>query len=211
MTPAHTTRKGNRRYRYYTCSSAQKRGWHTCPSKSIPAGEIEQFVIERIRCIGNDPSLLAETFAAAYAQTEARIAELTHQHVGLERDLKHWNSDIHVLVAGGANTGNTPDVSRLADLHERVRLGERRLSEIRAEFDSLSGPQVTEAEVEQALCVFGPVWDSLTPREQTEVVQSLVERVDFDGGTNQLSITFHASGIQALADELAQHQQENHA
>jgi len=33
----------------------------------------------------------------------------------------------------------------------------------------------------------------------------LVERVDFDGRANQLSITFHPSGIQTLADELAQH------
>ena len=29
MTPAHT-QKGNRRYRYYVCSNAQKRGWATC-------------------------------------------------------------------------------------------------------------------------------------------------------------------------------------
>src|SRR5262249_12284346 len=52
MTPAHTTRQGARRYRYYVCTAAQKRGWHTCPSKSIPAGEIEKFVVDRIRCIG---------------------------------------------------------------------------------------------------------------------------------------------------------------
>ena len=42
MTPTHTTRKGNKRYRYYVCTSAQKRGWDSCPSKSIPAAQIEQ-------------------------------------------------------------------------------------------------------------------------------------------------------------------------
>jgi hypothetical protein len=41
MTPSHTT-KGDRRYRYYTCVGAQKRGWGTCPSKSIPAVQIER-------------------------------------------------------------------------------------------------------------------------------------------------------------------------
>jgi hypothetical protein len=47
MTPAHVTR-GNRRYRYYTCSAAQKNGWHTCPSKSLPAATIEQYVLGQI-------------------------------------------------------------------------------------------------------------------------------------------------------------------
>ena len=43
MVPTHTTR-GTKRYRYYVCSNAQKRGWKTCPTKSIPAPEIERFV-----------------------------------------------------------------------------------------------------------------------------------------------------------------------
>jgi site-specific DNA recombinase len=47
MTPAHVTR-GNRRYRYYTCSAAQKKGWHTCPSKSVPALALERFVLDQI-------------------------------------------------------------------------------------------------------------------------------------------------------------------
>ncbi len=148
--------------------------------------------------------MLADTLAAPCTQSEARITELTSQRESLERDLKHWNSDIHALVASGSST---PDISRLADLHERVRLGERRLSEFQAEIEALRGPQVTQAEVEQALSVFGSLWSSLTPREQAEVIHTLVERVDFDGGTNQLSITFHPSGIQSLADELGQRRQ----
>ena len=47
MTPAHVTR-GNKRYRYYTCSAAQKRGWHTCPSKSVPALALERYVLAQV-------------------------------------------------------------------------------------------------------------------------------------------------------------------
>jgi site-specific DNA recombinase len=64
MTPAHSTR-GTKRYRYYTCSNAQKRGWHTCPSKSVPAAELERFVVERIRGIGQDAALVREALAQA--------------------------------------------------------------------------------------------------------------------------------------------------
>jgi site-specific DNA recombinase len=54
MTPAHTTRKGGLRYRYYTCVHAQKSGWQSCPSKSIPTGPIEQLVVEQIQRLGRD-------------------------------------------------------------------------------------------------------------------------------------------------------------
>jgi site-specific DNA recombinase len=47
MTPAQVSR-GNQRYRYYTCSAAQRKGWHTCPSKSLPTGAVERHVLEQI-------------------------------------------------------------------------------------------------------------------------------------------------------------------
>jgi site-specific DNA recombinase len=124
MTPAHSTKQGKKRYRYYTCTGAQKRGWHTCPSKSIPAGEIERFVVEQIRRIGNDPTLLNGTLPVS---------------------------------------------------------------------------------------PFTPDWDTLTPLEQARIVQLLVERVDYDGLTSSVSITFHATGIQTLVDELANQHQEQSA
>jgi site-specific DNA recombinase len=68
MTPSHTTRNGSKRYRYYVCSSAQKRGWDTCPSKSIPAAQIEEFVVGQIKCIGQDRALLEEVLAQARRQ-----------------------------------------------------------------------------------------------------------------------------------------------
>ena len=71
MTPAHSKR-GTKRYRYYTCSNAQKRGWDTCPSKSVPAAELERFVGERVKIIGHDEALVRETLAQAASQAEAQ-------------------------------------------------------------------------------------------------------------------------------------------
>jgi hypothetical protein len=64
------TQKGNRRYRYYVCSSAQKRGYETCPSRSIPASELEKFVVERIGEIGKDPVMLKSILQKSQAESK---------------------------------------------------------------------------------------------------------------------------------------------
>lgn len=49
MTPAHVVKNKTKRYHYYVCSHAQKRGYAQCPSKSVSACEIERLVIDQIR------------------------------------------------------------------------------------------------------------------------------------------------------------------
>jgi site-specific DNA recombinase len=51
---ASQSRKGSRYYRYYVCAGARKRGWQSCPSPSIPAGVIEELVMEQIGQLGPD-------------------------------------------------------------------------------------------------------------------------------------------------------------
>ena len=63
------TKKGSRLYRYYVCHKAQKQGWATCPSPSLPANEIEEFVIGQIRSLGQDPSVIRDTLAQTRIQT----------------------------------------------------------------------------------------------------------------------------------------------
>jgi site-specific DNA recombinase len=208
MTPSHTT-KGDRRYRYYTCVSAQKRGWDSCPSKSIPAAEIEAVVLKQIRCIGRDANLLQATLAQAQKQEDARMVELDAERRVLERDLARWHADLRSLSGqlGGAE-GDRSIVSRLADLQERIDMAERRLSGVRDQVQEVRRQRIDEEEARQALSGFDPVWAALTPLEQARLVSLLVQKVNYDGATGKVAITFHATGIRALADELAQKQQE---
>jgi Recombinase zinc beta ribbon domain len=41
--------KNERKYPYYVCRRAQREGWASCPSKSLPAQAIEESVLRRIR------------------------------------------------------------------------------------------------------------------------------------------------------------------
>jgi site-specific DNA recombinase len=60
-----------------------------------------------------------------------------------------------------------------------------------------------EDEAGEALAIFDPLWEALTPHEQARVVQLLVERVDYDGVGGKVAIPFPPAGIKTLADELA--------
>ena len=203
MTPAHTT-KGEKRYRYYTCTAAQKKGWGTCPSKSIPAAEIEALVVERIRCVGRDPALLQATLAQARQQDEAHTAELQAEQRGLEKDLSRWHGEVRKL-SGQIRPGddNNAIISRLADLQERIGLVEGRVKKVRDQVHEVHRRLIDEDEAGATLALFDPVWQALTPAEQVRVVHLLVERVDYDGAKGKVSIAFHAAGIRTLAEELA--------
>ena len=41
--------KNGRKYPYYLCLNAQRKGWAVCPAKSLPAQAIEESVLGRIR------------------------------------------------------------------------------------------------------------------------------------------------------------------
>jgi len=104
MGHTYSTKNGSIQYRYYVCLRAQKRGWHTCPSKSIPAQEIERLVVEQIRAIGRDPALLNATLAHARKQAQDSIAALESERAILERDLKRHYREVRTLAVEVASS-----------------------------------------------------------------------------------------------------------
>ncbi|MEX1232521.1 MAG: recombinase family protein [Planctomycetaceae bacterium] len=145
MTPSHST-KGAKRYRYYVCTAAQKTGWKNCPSPSIPAPEVEKFVVDQIRTLVRDPELIVTVLDELREQSRTTIEALEREQQSLEQDLRHYHGDVRSL-AGSADR----NVDRLADLQERIRYREQRLLEVRDSIARLEGDQITEAVVSKAL------------------------------------------------------------
>ncbi len=210
MTPSHSTRErgGTQRYRYYVCSSAQKRGWHTCPSKSIPAGQIEELIVKQIERVGKDPRVLAGVLAEARRQDGERAGELRAEQRELEKELRDRHAEVKRL------SGQIPKekdagalIARLAEVQERIASQEQRLKGVRQAIAGLGRRTLDEKEAAKALSVFDPVWGALAPRERVRAVQLLVERVDYDGAAGKVAVTFRPAGIKALAAELGEREE----
>jgi site-specific DNA recombinase len=202
MTPTHTTKAG-RKYRYYVCSAAQKSGRATCPSKSVPAGAVEKFVIDRIRCVGRDPDLVRETVAAAKGLEEGKVSELAAERHGWERELREAAAEAKAVSARLTGNDAGGALGRLGELRDRTAQAEGRLAEVRAQADDLHAHRVDPAAAGVALRQFDGVWENLTPGEQARLVGLLVERVEYDGRDRSVAIAFHPAGIRALADQVA--------
>ena len=86
--------KGTRRYRYYVCTSAQKRGWKGCPSKSIPALEIERFVMQEVHATVPIGSASQRQWASCSTAEQAKaLAQVVDR---VEYDGR--NGDLHIRL-----------------------------------------------------------------------------------------------------------------
>lgn len=199
----HTySRKGEKRYRYYVCSRAMKEGWQACPTKSLPAAEVESFVLAEIRKIGQDPRLVKEITDRVRAGAEERMEALRRERVGRERDLRRAASELSGLarLRPGDADGKEAVTARLADLQDRIRAAEEAVRSVEGEIGALEREMVSDDEISVALARFDPVWQQLTMREQSRLIHLLVEKVAYSRAKGTLAVTFRPVGIKAFAN-----------
>ena len=202
MTPSYTCKNGKVKYRYYTCTHAQKQGWATCPSKSIPAGQIEQFVLDRIRGIGSDPGLQEEVMQILGHHHEEERETLIAEERLLDREIKRWAQEAKNLVGQiKADEVNTLVASRLAEVQERLAQETPRLAHVRKELARLKHWAIPQDQVATALKRFDPLWQGMTMVERQRLLQLLIERVDYDGSAGHVTIHFHPSDLESLLTE----------
>jgi len=201
MTPTHATKAG-KRYRYYVCSVAQKRGYDRCPSQSVPAGPMERIVVEQISKVGQDPERLKKILTEASEQRRARLAAVESDRHRLERELKILTESL--TQANGASDNGKQPASGFETIRESIGHLERRL----AENQQTLALQQQPLEVEQAAQVLTALEQRLGVLpviEQARVIQLMVQRVDYDGGQGKLALTLDPAGLVAVMQEQSKH------
>jgi len=195
MTPVYSQKAG-RRYRYYVCAAAHRHGWQSCPTKSLPAREIEQFVVDRIRRLGTDPALQQAVLAHAREHAQDQAARLATERRQVEQDLRSYGAEVNRAVRSG-------DTGRLVVLQGLTAETEARQAEIARQAATVAAEAGMEGDLVEALRQFDPVWENLTPAEQVRVVALLVERVAYDARTETVAVTFRPGGFRAMLAEVS--------
>jgi site-specific DNA recombinase len=198
------TSKGQRRYRYYVCNNALQNGWASCPAPSVPAGEIERFVIEEIRAIGRDSALVSATLAESRRLANEATKRLKAEGAALERQPRADEAEVRRLAASPAKNG---ELAHLVKCQERIATANSRLTQIKDESARLANGEISEAVAATALTEFDAIWAALKCSEQVKILNLLIERVEYDGSTGNMAITFQSTGLKALSAQFEHHEE----
>ncbi len=194
MTHTYTAR-GSKRYRYYVCLHAQKRGYDTCPAPSIPAEELERFVVDQIRVIGCDSSLLATSLA----EIGKRSDEEAHH---LNQESKLLTGHIHAAYGELSQVSICPGAEdRMAKIQTEIDKHQRRLAEIRRTLDSLTTTRIERDDVKRVFSKFDPLWNAMSPLDQSHLLRLLIDKIDYDGQSGEIELQLHPAGIRTLIDQ----------
>jgi len=196
MTHTFARGRNGQFYRYYRCVRAIKSGSATCSTGTIPAHEMERVVIDEVRGMAKDKTLVAQVLNEAQSTITGELEALSKEHEDLNRETARHHQELRRLVSDGAATSEV--TSRIADLNERIREAERRRPELDARIAELERETVSRAEAEAAFADFDALWSNLIPREQARLLNLLIAAVDYDAEAGTVAVTFRPTSIRAL-------------
>ncbi|MFN3193866.1 MAG: recombinase family protein [Aureliella sp.] len=192
----HTsTGRGTKRYRYYVCGKAEKQGFDSCPSPSIPARQIEGFVVEELRVFAGDDKLIHDIYERCHEQYREDIDSQRREAESISKFLKEDHAEIAHLLATSAG----PDLIETAQ--SRIDKNETRLKELHELIENHRPIRVSHASIRKALGELDQAWETMPPRDRCRLMELLIERIDFDGSASTLDITFHPAGLASLGQD----------
>jgi site-specific DNA recombinase len=194
MAHTYTQKAENKLYRYYVCINAHQRGYDRCQTRSVSAPQIERAVIDQIRGIAANPSVIAEVLRQMDEQTSSQREALEREKRVMERELGRLTGEIpNLLRAGGQHL-----TDRMAELQERIEVLKGQLRAVHEQLAERADQSADPAGVAQTLREFDGLWEQMKPREQEKFVKTLVEQVSYDGRTGMVTVGFRTGGIQQM-------------
>jgi site-specific DNA recombinase len=191
--------RGERRYRYYLCHTANKHGYDACPVKTVPAGDIEQAVMLQLRRLFKSPEVLAGTVRAVQSREVEEVAGLNAAKAEAEKELAVVKSSAGHLVQAGS-TGVSFVGEELTRLDAQRADLERRLQNLEAQLRFYATNPPTPETVAQELARLDNIWESLVPGEQERIVQLMVEQVVVH--PDRLEVAFRVDGLHSIVTEM---------
>lgn len=194
MSHSFTKKKSGKVYRYYVCQNAMKEGWSVCPTKSVAAGEIEEFVVDRVKLLGSDPDLQREVIDSFTNRQAERTANLESDRKRLSREHDGLQQKIHKAIE------DKHSASEFALLEEKLRESESSLRSISKQLEQSKRNTFDPETIIRALSLFSPIWEQLNTVERCDLLGLLIEQIQLDGEAGELEIIWKEDGIHALLE-----------
>ena len=194
MTPNFSHSRGNKFF-YYRCLPVTKLNWSACCVKNLPAGKLEEFVLERLSSLAAQPELIRRMVAKVQDRAAMGLPEKQQEKIRLAPELGKLESRIANLVAvlseEGASSPRKADIlGELEKLSAAKAQLTARIEQIARDIQALEERRIEADVVQNNLRSFGRVFAKVPPKEQQELVQLMVREAVYERETNSLRLSF---------------------
>jgi site-specific DNA recombinase len=165
----------------------------------VPAGDIEQAVVEQLSAVFRTPTLVAKTYFAAREIESTEKERLLRQKVKLQEDLAQARQQAVELMKPG-NDGPKNDEALATVNRQAVDLS-RQLVRVAARCKTYQGSGITEQDVSEAFSNVETFWEDLFPVERNRLIRLLVEKVEIR--ETGIDMELKTNGLTTLITELA--------
>ncbi|MGD9365170.1 MAG: recombinase family protein [Desulfobacteraceae bacterium] len=198
MGPTYT-RKNDRQYTYYICQKDAKRSVSRCPLKRVPAGDIEQAVVEQLSAVFRTPTLVAKTYFAAREIESVEKDRLIRQKNQLEEELAQARRQALELMKPENDQPNKDKM--LATVNSRVVGLSKQLTHVASRCKAYQCSKITEQDVSEAFQNVETFWQDLFPVERNRLIRLLVDKVEIR--ETGIDMELRTNGLTTLIAELA--------
>ena len=167
-------RKNDRQYTYYICEKDAKRTVSHCPLKRVPAGDIEQAVVEQLSAVFRTPTLVAKTYFAGRQIESTEKQRLIKQKVQIEEELAQTRRQALNLMK--PQNDHPKKDAMIATMNRQAVDLSRQLTHVALRCKAYQSINVTEQDVSEAFSNVETFWQDLFPMERNRLIRLLVEK-----------------------------------
>jgi site-specific DNA recombinase len=177
MNMSTVTRKGKKKsttHKYFVCANASKRGRAACPCPSLPAKDLENFVLDQLKPLLTEDA----TLAAVVEDARQQVADAAQRRV---EELAGFREQL-ASQAGRGDKDAAKDRERL----------KRQITALEARIAADEAQRVDEDEIAGAVESFDSLWAAMLPSEREQLMKAMVQSVEYDAATETVSVTCRA-------------------
>lgn len=184
-----------------------------CPQENIPAVQVEEAIIQRLKLLYKDKRLLTELLRTNGSQREGRIEQIETLIQSKEQDRRRLDKQIDAIVVSMAEAGDSSRKLLARKLDETMVLKEAVEAEIenlRADKAQASAAVIDFDSARKVLGIFHKSFDGRPVSEQKELLKDVLKRAyvhptkivcEIYGQENEEEIPF--DGNEGLPEEIS--------
>ncbi|HUI63880.1 MAG TPA: recombinase zinc beta ribbon domain-containing protein, partial [Bacteroidota bacterium] len=209
--------KTGRSYYYYQCTTNSKSGPHKCPSRNLPARELERFTEKLALHAAKDQGFFDAVVRQVKGNAQTSLGERRNERdavalnqVSIKKQLDTFISNLtlaHVDVSQ-----STEVKSKVDELTNRVKELDRNLSELDHEIEMLRDQQIDKAQLKQVFDGFEEMYADATAETKRKLLNTIIEeiRCSVKYGEKTGEIEFRLRGDSSVKEKWEESRKKEH-